>query len=96
MLLTTLQSDLFECLRKMVSTKADRRIVYYSEWLGYLPYGLYHWVIIGGQDVSLSLPQGWSRTDFDALERAGLVAKTEEYTDPHDSCETKAVYEVIP
>ena len=30
----------------------ENKISYHSEWLGYLPYGQYHWVAVNGKDVT--------------------------------------------
>ncbi|MCA2009663.1 hypothetical protein [Tritonibacter mobilis] len=37
------------------------RITYCSEWLGYLPYGLYHWIEVDGRDISDQI------TDMDGM-----------------------------
>jgi hypothetical protein len=74
--------------------KPTRRIVYCSEWLGYLPFGLYHWVNADGQDISLTFPWGWCRTDFEALEKVGALARIDEWRNPSDEDETKITYEV--
>ncbi len=92
--LTPLQADLLDCLRSAVRGNKNRRVVYGSEYLGYLPFGLYHWVDVDGQDISLSLPGEWQRRDLEALVRAGLLAKIEEWKNPNDELETKTIYEV--
>src|SRR5688572_8920821 len=92
--LTALQTELLRCLRSAVGGKPNRRIVYRSEWLGYLPFGLYHWVDTEDQDLSLTFPWDWCRSDLEALERAGVLAKVEEWANPNDECETKVTYEV--
>jgi len=92
--LTALQTDLFRCLRLAVEGKRDRRVVYCSEWLGYLPFGLYHWVDADGHDISRTFPLEWCRQDFEALEKAKLLAKIDEWKNPNDECETKVTYEV--
>jgi hypothetical protein len=92
--LTALQTELLIRLRSAVAADPSRRVVYRSEWLGYLPFGCYHWVTANGQDISLSLPDEWDRSDFEALASAGLLAKIDEWTNPNDEFERKIVYEV--
>jgi len=92
--LTPLQSVLLDRLRSAVKGNSSRRVVYCTEYLGYLPFGFYHWVEADGQDVSLSFPDEWRRTDLEALEKAGLLVKMEEWENPHDQLETKITYEV--
>jgi hypothetical protein len=92
--LTALQADLLRCIRSVFETNPTRRIVYCSEWLGYLPFGLYHWVQADGQDISVTFPWGWSRKDLETLQKAGLLAKVDEWRNPDDECETKVTYEV--
>jgi hypothetical protein len=92
--MTPLQTDLLRCLRSAVEAKPNRRVLHCSEWLGYLPFGLYHWMVADGQDISLLLPPDWSRGDLEALQKAGLLVKVEQWENPNDECETKVTYEV--
>lgn len=92
--LTLLQTDLLRCLQSAVEAKPNRRIIYCSEWLGYLPFGLYHWIIVDGRDISLMLPTDWSRSDLGTLEKVGFLVKIDEWKNPNDNCETKVTYEV--
>ena len=92
--MTALQTDLLRCLRTAVEAKRDRRVVYCSEWLGYLPYGVYHWVEVDGQEISKTFPSDWQRTDLEALAKAGLLAKIEEWQNPEDEYDAKVAYEV--
>ena len=92
--LTGLQTNLLRCLRSAVETKSNRRVVYCSEWFGYLPFGLYHWVDADSQDISLTFPREWCRRDLEALDKAGLLARIDEWKNPIDEYETKVTYEV--
>lgn len=65
--LATEQTELFNYLRLSVQTSQSRRFVYSSEWLGYLPFGLYHWLEVNGQDISPSFHSEWGRSDLDTL-----------------------------
>jgi len=93
--LTPLQTDLFRRLRSAIETTSTYRVIYCSEWLGYLPYGVYHWVEVDNQDISASLPPDWSHQDLEALEKAGLLTTIEADQNPEDAYETTITYEVM-
>jgi hypothetical protein len=65
-----------------------------TEYLGYLPFGQYHWVTVGGIDVSLQYPEGWERSDLEALAAAGVLARVSEWVNPRDACEAEVQYDV--
>ena len=96
--LTVLQADLLGRLRSGVEGKPSRRVVYCTEWLGYLQFGLYQWIECDGLDISRAFPAewilDWSRTDLDALAEFGLVRKVDEWRNPDDDCHMKVIYEV--
>jgi hypothetical protein len=92
--LTALQTDLLRHLRFAVEAKQNRRVVYCSECLGWLPYVFYHWVDADGQDISKTFPLDWQRTDLEALEKAGLLTRIEAWQNPEDEYDTKVTYEV--
>jgi hypothetical protein len=92
--LTDVQKELLGVLRAAVEGKPDRRVLYCSEWLGYLPYGVYHWIEVDGQDISSTLPADWRRADLEALRTAGHLAIVEEMHNPADEYEVKIIYEV--
>ena len=96
--LTVLQIDLLQRLRLTVDAKPSRRVVYCTEWLGYLPFGLYHWIEAEGQDVSQTFPWewyfDWCQTDLEALASVGLLVIIDEWKNPNDDCETRTTYEV--
>ena len=92
--LTELQTSLLDGIRHAVTSTADRRVVYRTEYLGYLPFGLYHWVKADDKDISLQLPLDFSRGDFDALERAGYLRRVDEWANPDDGTETSITFEV--
>ena len=76
----------------------SRTFVYHTEWLGYLPFGLCHWLVADGNDISRSIPSDWasdwSSEDLVALEREGLLKRIDEWTNPEDHCETTVTYEL--
>lgn len=73
------------------------RIVWQTEWLGYLPYGQYQWVDLeradGKDDVSRRFPDSWDREDVLALEAAGLLRRLSETREPADDMH-RIVYEM--
>ena len=92
--LTALQIDLLRRLRSAVEETPGRRVVYCSEWLGYLPYGLYHWVEADGTDISKLWLADWSSADLETLERLGFLAKVSVWQNPHDEWDEKVTYKV--
>ena len=94
--LTELQIELLRCLSMAVEGKPTRRVVYCSEWLGYLPYGLYHWVEVEGQDISSSLPLDWSRSDLEALKKTGFLTILNVWRNADDELEECVTYQVSP
>lgn len=57
--MTPLQQALAQQLWRAAADIGDRRVVYRTEYLGYMPFGQYHWVTVGGRDISLACPDGW-------------------------------------
>ena len=101
MKLSALQNDLHRCLRSAVEAKPNQRIVYHKEWLGYLPFGMYHWIVDAtGEDISATFPSewqwDWSAQDLEALEIAGLLTKVGEWQNPDDEFEATVTYDVMP
>jgi hypothetical protein len=92
--LTALQTDLLDHLRSAVEAIHNRRVVYCTEWLGELPFGLYQWVEVDSQVISTRFPSGWQRLDLDALHKAGLLTKVDEWQNPGDEFDTTITYEV--
>ena len=92
--LTERQLALFRALGSSVEGKAHRRIEYHSEYLGYLPFGQYHWITVNGVDITSELPQDFSAADLDALSQSGLLTKVESWRNPKDESEVRMVFEV--
>jgi hypothetical protein len=95
MSLTATQAEITRRLRAAVKLTGSRRVIYRTEYLGYLPFGQYHSVTVGGQDVSLQLPEGWEWSDLDALVRAGELLLVSTWVNPQDSLEIEAQYDVV-
>lgn len=77
-----------------VRSAGSARIVYRSEWLGYLPFGAYHWVECEGATVSGDFPADWSSADLAALERHGFLKLVSAWIDSDDEFHSKTTYEV--
>jgi hypothetical protein len=92
--LTALQTDLLDRIRLAVETTHNHRVVYCTEWLGELPFGLVHWVEVDGEEISTTFPSDWQRSDLDVLDKAGLLTKVGEWQNPGDEFDTAITYEV--
>ena len=90
--MTPLQQELLKRLLHAVAEIGSRHIVYRTEYLGYLPYGQYHWVTIGGEDVSLLWPEGWEWRDLEALADAGILVRISHWLNSQDKCEMESQY----
>ena len=56
-----------------------------SEYLGYLPFGLYMWVEVGNDNnVDKSLPSRWEREDIEAIARLGFAELIQKYVQSED------------
>jgi hypothetical protein len=65
-----------------------------SEWLGYLPFGVYHWIEHLGRDLSSDLPGGWTLEDLLALEQAGFLHRLDASQNPEDEFDRQIRYRV--
>jgi hypothetical protein len=92
--MTPLQHQLAQRLRRAAADTGGRRVVYRMEHLGYLPFGLYHWVTVGGKDVSLTCPDGWEWRDLEALADAGALVRVSQWVNPQDDLERESQYDV--
>jgi len=94
MKLSEVQQAILARLRNAVEASPSREFIYISEWLGDLPFGLYHWVEINGADFSRTLPDGWQKSDLEILEEAGCVVRRSEWQDPDDTFHQKVTYAI--
>ncbi|MCE9548132.1 MAG: hypothetical protein K8T25_21880 [Planctomycetia bacterium] len=69
-------------------------ILYRSEWLGYLPFGAYHWIECRGENITKDFPEDWSVDDLAGLERASFLEKIEEYQSPTNDFKVGMKYRV--
>ena len=91
--LTKQQKDILQVLlaasRRLGS---DGSFTYQTEWLGFLPFGQYHWVDIGGERVSTQFPSGWGLSDLEALVAAGLAEKLGERTYGEGETDSEVIF----
>ncbi|MGN6152906.1 MAG: hypothetical protein ACTHOH_13000 [Lysobacteraceae bacterium] len=91
-----LQADEAHILQKIRAALApcpDAEIVYRSEWLGYLPFGVYHWVEAPrGTDISRDFPTGWTLGHIESLESAGHLRRVSFRQDPEDEHDIEIVF----
>ena len=96
MALTEIQNKIYRQILLNIKATKSSQIVYVSEWLGWFPYGAYHWINdCDGKDITRDFPSGWERLDIDALERKGLLKKISEWQNPNDNFDIKITYDVI-
>jgi hypothetical protein len=90
--MTPVQQELARLLRRVAVD--TRRVVYRTEYLGYLPFGQYHWITVAGEDVSLQCPDGWGWRDLEALADAGVLVRVSQWVNPRDDSERESQYDV--
>jgi hypothetical protein len=92
--MTPLQLELARRLQRAAVNLNGQRVVYRTEYLGYLPFGQYHSVTVAGEDVSLACPDGWEWRDLEALADAGVLTRVSYWVNPRDHCEQESQYDV--
>ena len=93
--MTPLQQELARSLWRAAASAGCRRVVYHTEYLGYLPFGQYHWVTVSGRDVSLTCPEGYGWRDFESLADAGVLTRASQWVNPLDDSERVSQYDVV-
>jgi hypothetical protein len=91
--MTEQQTIIKEKIGAAVKSAGCKEIVYRVEWLGYLPFGAYHWIDCAGSHVE-GLPFDFSSDDLAALEQDGFLEKMREYTNPEDEFDSSTWYRV--
>ena len=92
--MTEIQERLKAGIEAAVRASGCEEIVYCSEWLGYLPYGVYHGITCAGEDITRGFTFGWSVDDLAALEASGFLEKRGEHRDPEDEWDFQITYRV--
>jgi hypothetical protein len=62
-----------------------------SEFLGYLPFGVYQWLECAGKDISNGFVSDWP-AQIMALETTGHLVLIEAWQNPEDEFESKITY----
>jgi hypothetical protein len=88
------QLELFKHVLKASESLQSDQVVCVSEYLGYLPFGVYHWLECAGQDISKSYQTSWQKTDLVALEDAGLLVRLETWQNSEDEFHSKTTFRV--
>lgn len=96
MSLSSIQLELWTQIQAAPKALESNQVVYVSEYLGYLPFGVYHWVECAGENISNDFPIDWQQADLVALEDAGLLVRLETWQNPDDQFDTKITYKVCP
>lgn len=78
----------------VVTASQSDEITYKSEWLGYLPFGVYCWVEHQGLDFAKDFPAGWTLDNLTSLEHAGFLEIIDTYSNPDDEFDRHIRYRV--
>lgn len=92
--MTAMQQELARQLHRAATETGGQRVVYRTEYLGYLPFGQYHWITVAGKDVSLKCPDGWGWRDLEDLADAGCLVRVSQWVNPQDECDRESQYDV--
>lgn len=86
------QTELLFNLKTAVNKYNKNEIIYKSEYLGYLPYGYYHWIEVKGNEVKTSNPDAIQH-DLEALKKSNYISRTKEIK--HDEDNIHIYFEII-
>ena len=87
--------QLKEQLTEILKSENTDELVYKTEWLGYLPYGQYHWLEVKGEDISLTLCD-WTREDLIKLEDEGFLLELSQKVNPEKPEDRVITYRLNP
>jgi hypothetical protein len=88
------QATIKNKIHAIVTSSESDEITYRSEWLGYLPFPVFHWIEYQGESFSSDFPFDWSLEDLVSLERTGFLETLEAYENPEDSFDRDIRYRV--
>lgn len=92
--LNSKQLQIKEKLTLVSQNLKSQQIVFRTEWLGFIPFGVYAHVECGGHDISKELPKEWELSDLIALASEGHLKKVKEWKNPNDENESQIVFEL--
>jgi hypothetical protein len=90
------QLELWTQILEASKTLQSDQIVCVSEYLGFLPFGVYHWLECAGENISDNFPTDWQKADLAALEGLGCLVVLETWQNPDDQFDTRTTYKVCP
>jgi len=89
------QKQLLDAIKRASKPDSESKITYHSEWLGYLPYGCYHWVCVDDEDISATINEmDGVETDLEHLSKLGLLIEVRRHTNPEDEFEKLIEYKI--
>jgi len=68
------QEVLLEAIKLASKSHGTDDLIYKSEWLGYLPYGQYHWLEVAGKEVNIGISDTL-KGDLDTLESLNVLER---------------------
>lgn len=90
--LTRSQFDLLERLQTVLFDQAAQEFTYETEYLGFLPYGQYHWLAAAGQHLPGEILDSMQFSDLEALEKAGYLLRVSEWQNPEDDTHSRITF----
>jgi len=66
------QEELLASLNVASKRHLSNEVIYKSEWLGYLPFGQYHWVEVNGEEIQPNNPDSL-QADLSLLAQLGVL-----------------------
>lgn len=94
--LTPVQGEILRLMSEAVA--GGGRILYRTEWLGWLPSGQYQGIEVepagAERPVPLTLPGGWEMADLLAIEQAGRLRRVSETHEPAGDMD-EIIYELV-
>ncbi|BCD97431.1 hypothetical protein [Marinagarivorans cellulosilyticus] len=72
MKLSDQQEELLQTIKVATETHKTDQLIYKSEWLGYLPFGQYHWLEVGGKEVKVENANSL-KSDLSVLDTFSLI-----------------------
>lgn len=82
--MTKTQKFLKKQITAHLKLNGSDEIVYCSEYLGYLPFGFYHWIECNGESIDKLYSFDWSSEDITALENIGFLKQIKYWQNPKD------------
>lgn len=95
MTLSKHQLKLLDVIKQLIERSLEDEIIYKSEWLGYLPYGVYEWIEVNGKDITTSINAETLRQDLQVLEDEKLIAQLKKDTSTLEDDDVHIYYKIL-